>query len=199
MKKVLFAAVLVIGIVVVTGIQGYAGDWRFPVGFAYYGGAQDVVDQCEDNLKVGNADVDVEESLPVGLSFQPYYEFDKGLGIGVGFGPYLLITSDDDVLVSDLPMNVSVRYALRPDASVSPYLKAGVSVHLASGDYVDEVELGVIGALGVELNRNGVVGFGLEVGLDNGTLKIDDITTTDSGATEDFQPVGLSVSIFAVF
>lgn len=199
MKRFFFIVLLVIGSLVVTSAQGYSGDWRFPVGISHISGVQDVVDQCEDNLKAEYSDVDVSDGWPVGLYFQPYHEFDNGWGVGAGFGPYMLITSDDDDLVSDLPLNASLRYALLPDASMSPYMRAGVSFHLASGDYVDEAEMGLIGALGVEFNRSGIVGFGLEVGVDTGTLKIDDKTTGDSGDTEDFQPIGLSVSIFAVF
>lgn len=106
---------------------------------------------------------------------------------------------EDDVLVSDIPLNLCFRYAFVPKASVSPYLRAGASVHLASGDYVESSDPGLIGALGIEFFRNRIVGLGLEVGYDTATLKIDDLTTANPDDTKDIEPFGLTVSIFAVF
>lgn len=174
-----------------------AGQWRFPLGLSYVSGVGEITDQIEDNLNAEGYATEKTESFPVGASFQPYYEFDSGLGIGVGLGPLILIFGDVDFV--DMPVNVCLRYALFPDAKISPYVRAGAAYHLANGDYVESSQPGYVGAVGLEFMRDRPVGFGIEAGFDSSTIELEDLDSSSSDDTKEFTPVGFMVSIFAVF
>ena len=174
-----------------------AGEWRFPVGLTYVSGVGDIVDQYEDNLQAEGYETEKTESVPVGLSFQPYYSFDSGLGIGVGFGPTMMIFGDVDFF--NLPVNVCLRYTIAPKANTSAYLRAGASHNLASGDYVASSKVGFVGALGIEFLRHKRVGIGIEVGYDSSTIELDDLRAFYSNDTNTYTPTGFMVSVFAVF
>jgi hypothetical protein len=174
-----------------------AGEWRIPVGITYISGIGDIVDQYEDNLQADGFITESADGIPVGISLQPYYIFDSGLGIGMGIGPTMLIYGDVDFF--NLPVNLSLRYTVMPKANTSFYLRAGVSYNLANGDYVEDKNVGFVGAVGIEFMRNRAVGLGLEVGYDTSSIELEDRTTPDPNDTEEFEPVGFTASIFAVF
>ena len=157
----------------------------------------DIVDQYEDNLAADGFTTDSADGIPVGISIQPYYEFDSGLGVGVGIGPYMIIYGDVDFF--NLPVNLSARYALMSKSNTSVYLRAGVSHNLASGDYVEDSQVGFLGALGVEFMRKKMVSLGVEVGYDSSTIELEDRTTSNPNDTKEYEPVGFMVSVFAVF
>jgi hypothetical protein len=174
-----------------------AGQWRFPLGLTYVSGIGEVVDQIEDNLNADGYETEKTETFPVGASFQPYYEFDSGLGIGVGLGPLMVVFGDVDFV--DMPVNVCLRYALFPEAKMSPYIRAGAAYHLANGDYVEGSQPGYVGAIGLEFMRDKPVGFGIEAGYDSSTIELEDLDSSSADDTKEFTPVGFMVSIFAVF
>lgn len=171
-----------------------AADWRFPVGLTYVSGFGDVVDIYEDNLVAEGYRVYDTGNIPVGLSFQPYVQFDSGLGVGVGIGPISAIIGDASFV--DFPLGLDVRYAFVPSANVSPYARAGVRYHFASGDYVKGSTPGFLGGIGVEFARKKPVGFGFEISYDSAEIEIERVRTN---STENIRPYGLTVSIFAVF
>lgn len=103
------------------------------------------------------------------------------------------------MLVFDLPFNLNLRYTFMQGAKVTPYVWAGVSTHLAGGDYVESVEPGFVGALGIEFFRTSPVGMGIEAGFDTATLEIDDLTAGNAGETADIQPLGFVIRVFVVF
>jgi hypothetical protein len=197
MKKAAVVLVFVFGGLLFSSIMAQAGDWRFPFGVSYINGVHDVEDQLEDNLRVSNYDVNTFESLPVGLSFQPYYEFDSGLGLGLGFGPFIYVFGDADYW--DVPVNVCLRYAVLPKASITPYIRVGASDHIAGGDYYNRSNIGFIGAVGLEFMRNRAVNAGIEVGYDSSSVELEDLTTIDPNDSVDIKPVGFTISVFAVF
>ena len=129
-----------------------AGEWRIPLGFTYINGVGDIHDQLEDNLEAEGFDTDTVEGFPVGLSFQPYYEFDSGFGIGGGFGPMIWVFGDADFF--DLPVNLCLRYAILPNHKITPFIRAGASYHIITGDYDEDSEIGLIGGIGVEFMRD---------------------------------------------
>lgn len=53
-----------------------AAEWRFPVGVAYISGAREIIDQYEDNFDAKGIRTEGADGIPIGISFQPYYEFD---------------------------------------------------------------------------------------------------------------------------
>lgn len=174
-----------------------AADWRFPLGLTYVSGFGDVVDIYKENLEAEGYWVYDTISIPVGLSFQPYVQFDNGLGIGVGIGPFAYITGDRDFF--DAPVNLDLRYVFLPNADTSPYVRAGVKYHFASGDYVKESKPGFLGGIGIEFSRKKGVGVGIEVAYDSSEIELEKKLTRWTSTTEDVKPYGLMVSIFGIF
>jgi hypothetical protein len=189
---VALSAVLVIGLG-----TARADEWRNPLGIAYISGINDIIDQYKDNLQADGYITKSAQGLPIGISYQPYYEFDSGLGIGMGLGPVMLIYGDADFF--NLPVNVCLRYAFMENSKASVYFRTGVSYNIASGDYVQDSQVGLIGAIGIELMRDRAVGFGIEVGYDSSSIELENHTTANPTDTKDFEPVGFTVGIFAVF
>lgn len=178
-----------------TAFSATAGEWRIPFGLTCMTGAYEFLGQIEDNLEAKGYSTDTF-IWPVGITLQPYYEFDFGLGIGFGAGPLILVSGDADALL--LPVNAGLRYAFSPWAKVTPYVRAGVSYIVASGDYVEDSSTGLVGAMGVEFMRHKAVGLGIEVGYDNAVLKMEDLEAGPD-ETKDINAVGLIISIQAIF
>lgn len=89
--------IVVAAVFIFVGIgSAQADEWRSPVGVTYVSGIGDIVDQYEDNLHADGFTTESADGVPVGISFQPYYEFDSGLGMGIGIGPVMAIFGDVD-------------------------------------------------------------------------------------------------------
>lgn len=197
MKRILLSSV-VFSVILVFGLGSVpANEWRIPVGLSYISGMGDILDQYEDNLQADGYITESVDGIPVGVSFQPYYEFDSGLGIGIGFGPVMMIYGDVDFL--NLPVNACLRYALTPKSRTSVYFRAGLSHNLVNGDYVEDSKIGFLGAMGIELMRDRAVSLGIEIGYDSSTIELEDRTTFNPNDTKEYEPVGFTVSAFAVF
>lgn len=178
-----------------------AGEWRIPFGLSYVGGATEFLGQVEDNLEAEGYTTDTF-IWPVGLTVQPYYEFDFGLGVGFGVGPLVMLAGDADATL--LPVNASLRYAFLPRAKLTPYVRTGLSYTIASGDFIEGSSMGLVGAVGVELLRHKRVGIGFEIGYDSSVVEMEDGEERervggDPDATTDIHPVGLIISIQAIF
>jgi hypothetical protein len=197
MVKLMLRFALIAIMILAVSYPSAASEWRVPLGVAYVSGATEVFDQLEDNVRAEYSDVESAEGLPVGLTVQPYYEFDNGVGLGFGFGPFTFVFGDVDYF--SVPVNVCMRYAFMPKAPVTPYIRVGASMQLVNGDYVEDRSIGAIGALGVELMRDRGVGLGIEAGYDSSTIELLDLTTADPNDTKEIEPVGFMLSIVAVF
>jgi len=134
-KRVLFVCIQSVMVILFATGSAKAADWRFPLGFTYVSGFEDVVDNYEDNLEAEGYYVETVDYWPVGISFHPYVQFDNGFGVGAGIGPTMIIYGDADFF--DIPIGLDVRYTFIPTASISPYVRIGGRNHLASGDYVE--------------------------------------------------------------
>ena len=182
---------------VLSGSSVQAGEWRFPVGLSYVGGIDDIGDLFEDNLEAEGYWTDSVTPIPVGIAFRPYFEFDSGLGIGMDFGPLMAVTGD--VSFVNLPVNVNCRYAFLPDSNISPYIRGGIAYNLAGGDYVDSKNPGLFGAVGVEFLRQKMVGVGFEIAVDKSEIEFEDKRVWQTNKNKAIEPVGIGISIFAVF
>lgn len=187
---------------VLFSMEGTAqAEWRFPVGLTYVSGFSDIADLFKDNLRYNGYIVDSSGGVPVGLSFHPYYQWSSGLGMGIGFGPAMMIMVDasngeSDYDLTIVPFSADVRYALNIDGSASPYIRGGVTYLYASGDYKKSANAGAFGAAGIEFMRNRKVSVGLEAGYDTSTVELQRLRTH---STEKIRPIGFFASLFVVF
>jgi hypothetical protein len=169
-------------------------DWRFPVGLSYTSGLNEVADAMEDNFGLSDNWV-----WPVGLSFQPYAEFEFGLGIGASLGPLALVIVDrgweTDVSYM-VPLGLDVRYTFFRKGNASPYVRAGFKYILAGGDFLDSGDPGVFGAVGVEFLRKKRVNLGLEVAYCSAEVEV---AKGHHGGPTDVKPYEFLVSVFAIF
>ena len=178
----------IIAILIGLGLQQTtrAGSFHFPVGISYASGIQDAADKLSDFYKQDGWDVD-RITIPVGLTLNPYYEWDNGLGVGVSVGPTAFIfvdekrnyygygygySSDTTKFSYAVPVGGFVRYTLFRDRAVAPYIRAGVRYPLAGGDNLESSQVGPFGAVGVEFWRTKKVGMSIEVGYDASEIKV---------------------------
>ena len=140
--------------------------WRFPLGLSFVSGETEVGDYYEEELGLeGNM-------LPIGLSFAPYYQFAHGSRLGVDLGPVSFIRVESEIESWDIPVALSYGYRFMPDASVSPYLRAGIKYHIFTGDRVEDSKPGVFGAAGLEFFRTKKFFLSLEVGYDGSEVTL---------------------------
>lgn len=199
-KKYVFIFLITI-ILFLSQTDGYASDWRFPLGLSYVHGFNDVVDYYEFS-----EDADIF-SLPVGISFHPYYNFDFGLRIGMGMGPLSLIFiqyigGGDDKYFLNLPLNFTVGYTVLPMFNISPYVRGGVIYHAATGDYLTSSKPGLFGAVGLEFLRKKRVGFGFEIAVDKAKMEFsrdEEFYYYHFDRKTEVEPGQVFVSIFVVF
>jgi hypothetical protein len=184
-----------------------AAEWRFPLGFTYASGISDVKDLFEDNLKAKGYIVDTGFDWPVGLSFQPYMQFENGIGVGFGFGPMMFIIVDssygsDDDTFFNLPINLDLRYTFMPSSKISPYVRGGLRYNIASGEYVESAKVGLFGAAGIEFARKNRIGFGFELAYDSSQIEFEKYRRVNgrlTRTTEDVEPCAFMVSVFVIF
>jgi hypothetical protein len=182
-----------------------AAEWRFPLGLTYVSGFKDVVDNYKNNLRERGYTVTESFNLPVGFSFQPYVQFENGLGIGAGIGPFMfaMFSGAGDYDFYAVPVNVNVRFTFLPKANISPYIRAGGSYHIAGGDFVKESKPGFLGGIGIEFFRTKRVGLGLEASYNSSEItfekdkRVSGILNTKG--EENIKPSSFMFSIFAIF
>ena len=168
-----------------------AGQFFFPVGLSYSYGSQQLSDKLTDYYRNDGFDVD-QTSVPIGLSLNPFYEWDNGLGVGLSVGPTAFLTVDEDVYAGSthtetsqfsyvVPVGGFVRYTLFRDKKVSPYIRVGVKYPFAGGDNLESANVGPFGVVGVDLWRNQKVGMSVEVGYDASQVRV---KYTSGGSTQ---------------
>lgn len=188
-----------LAIVITLSLVGSATavNWRFPVALTYVSGWQDVKDIYEDNLDARGYSYDDISGLPVGISFHPYAEFDKGFAVGGGIGPLMLIVGDWDFF--DLPMRMDFRYTIMPKNDTAAYFRIGPSLHIASGDFVESNGAGIFVGAGVEFLRTRRVGMGIEMAYDSAEVEFQKYSNHWNYSKEKIKPCEFMFSVFAVF
>jgi hypothetical protein len=183
------------------------GKWAFPVGLSYVSGIQNVLDYYEELFP----ELDTSWSVPVGLSFTPYYEFEHGSRLSFDLGPAAIILIDEESYYGnswesseetywDVPVGLTYGFTFLPQASVSPFARVGFKYHIADGDYVDSSTPGAFGAVGIEFMRNKMVGVSFEVGYDASEVTLAGADWRGNGyREEDVKSGEVLVSLRAVF
>jgi len=190
MKKISFLLCMLAVLTMFLTGSAMAGGMRWPIGISYVNGFTDLADQYEDNLQAEGYWTLSADPWPVGISLQPYYQWDDGFRLGAGIGPIIMIYGDRDHF--QLPLSVTAGYTFMPNGPVSPYVRGGLSYHVASGDYVDGSNMGFIGGVGIELlkNKKNTFALGLEAVYDSAEVDIENART---GGT-----VGIKAAEFVV-
>lgn len=172
-----------IGVLALSFSTAHAGEWRVGPGPAGVTGIDDVADLYESNYNNTNTfyQADVDLLLPIGLSVQGTYQWESGVRLDMGLGPFFMITSDpyddDDADVdldhTEIPIGVTVGYTFIPSANVSPYVRAGFAYHIVSGDYVEGSTPGLLAAAGIEFARGNFASFAFEVAVDKSEVEFE--------------------------
>jgi len=173
----------------------YGGSLHHSIGLYYVSGLNDVVDVIEHNLEERGYSVDTFK-WPIGLSYQPYYQFDNGLRLGAGIGPAVMTFGDVDFY--DIPLKFNVGYTFFQKNSVSPYIKIGAAYHIADGDFVDGGELGFTSSIGIEFSKSNYLRWGLEVTYDSTELDFEYYGNWRR-TTKAVKPAELVIGFFVVF
>ena len=172
-----------------------AAGWDFGVGVTYASGISDVADLYEDNYEAENPGSEVDTlTIPVGVSFHSRYRGASGMSVNIGVGPAFIIFGDVDH--AEIPLSASVGYAFSPSGDSSAYVRAGIVMHLVSGDYVEDSEAGTLLAVGVENGRNGGVNWGLEVSVDDSEVEFEDLTR---GRNEKINTYDTQLTLYFLF
>ncbi|MDY6969926.1 MAG: hypothetical protein SVR08_14890 [Spirochaetota bacterium] len=184
---------LVVAILVLKG-DAIAKEWLFPLALSYVHGFSDVVDLYEENLEAEGLIVYDISSLPVGVSFHPFIQFDNGLRAGTGIGPIMVILSDY-ASHFELPINLNAGYTFNILTNLSLYARTGIMYHIVSGEYVKKSNPGIFGAVGM---MHKFWDFGAEIGYDASEVKFRKIDFYGND-TESIKPIGLMISLFWFF
>jgi hypothetical protein len=179
-----------------------AGKFYFDLGLGYVDGINDLSDGLEELYTSAGYVYDESIVVPVAITFDAYYEFDFGLGLGAVVGPCSVIaleqvsgsSSDTDVSFI-IPVGAEVRYTFFRDRDVSPYVKAGVRFPIVGGDRFDSSEVGFFGAVGLEFWRTKAVGMGLEFAYDTSQVTL----VGPTGVTKDVNYPGWTAGLFVRF
>lgn len=183
-------------VLVLSGGVCLAGDLKCPIGLSYIEGFDDIVDLHENNLKSDGYAVVDTVYIPVGLTLQPYLEINPNIGIGVDIGPAMMIYGDTDFF--SLPLAVMGRYNFLPDSSISPYVRAGFSHPIASGDYVESSSTGFKAAFGLDFLKTEKITLSVEYAFDSAEIEFNDYQSSQT-STKKLKPSENSLSLLIRF
>jgi opacity protein-like surface antigen len=154
-----------------------AGTWRFGAGLSYASGISDVADHYEENLQRAGFDADVSLRFPLGFGVSATYLWKNNVRADIGLGPMFSISGD--VHHFELPVSTTVGYTFMSNASVSPYVRAGLVYHYVDGDQYSGTSPGLLVAAGVEFSH-----FAVELATDQSEVEFDALACTAPGACQ---------------
>ena len=181
---------------VVAGISpAQALEWR--LGVAYTSDVEEVADLYEDNLRIEGFDASVELKFPLGVAAGVMYDWESGVRGDVTLGPAFFIGGEVDHF--EMPLAVTVGYNFMRTADISPYVRAGLIHHFASGDYYSSSTPGLIAAAGLDFER-----FSVELAVDTSEVEFDTFACDAGGAncrpgTVEFSTYDVLASVFWKF
>ena len=160
MRRLLLASLMCLGF----SVPSHATEWR--LGVAYVSGLSDVTDLYEQDLRAQGRDANVDLKFPLGLTASFTYDWVSGVRADVGLGPAFAIQGDVDHF--EMPLGATVGYNFARDSDVSPYVRAGLMYHFASGDLYSKSKVGPLVAAGLDFTH-----FTVEVALDRSEVEFD--------------------------
>jgi hypothetical protein len=167
--------------------------WNFALGYSFLSNVDELKDTYK-HLSVTHGDGSHVYNLSVGIIFNPYRQYSNGIRIGPGVGPLILLLGDAHHV--EVPVNMTIGYSFFSDANYSPYLKTGISYHIASGDYLADSTPGFYGGLGIEIFNQKRIHLGIEAAYDAAVIK----TENQPGSREQKIKTGeLTLYIYADF
>ena len=198
MRTFLAAAVALLVFPVATA---HADEWTVGPGIAYVSNINHVIDIYKANIKAQGKTADVSKAIPVGVSFDADRQWDTGLRIGIGIGPYFRLSGD--VKHFELPISGTVGYLFLPREQASPYVKAGVVEHFVSGDYYESSTAGLLVAGGFDFARRSRVSATVQVSFDQSQIELDTLcgagVANCTAGTEKFRSYETVLSFFVKF
>ncbi len=164
MKSAVLGLALTLLTTQVHALEWRAFEWR--VGVAYASGLGDVTDLHEENLRAEGLDADVDLKVPLGIAAGVSYDWPSGMRADLTLGPTFFIGGD--VSHFELPLGATIGYNFDLGGDASPYVRAGVIHHFASGDYETGSNPGLIVAAGLDFRR-----FTIEIAFDNSEVEFE--------------------------
>jgi opacity protein-like surface antigen len=164
MKRVIAIATLVLIAPHAHAFEWRAFEWR--VGVAYVSGLSDVTDLYEQNLRIEGLNADVDLKVPLGLTAGVTYDYPSGLRLDVTLGPAFFIGGE--VSYSEVPLAATLGYNFDMGGDASPFVRAGITHHFASGDYEAGSNPGLLVAAGLDFRR-----LTIEVAFDRSEVEFD--------------------------
>lgn len=169
---------------------GFGPGWHFQLNLNYVGGMNELTDSIEDR----NPLYDIDVLLPVGVAFNPYYEFASGLAVGMEVGPIIIGIGDADFYV--IPVGLDLRYTFNREGQVSPFVRAGVQYAFAGGDFIDTGDVGFYAKAGLEIGHSNRWSWGIEAGYSSTSV---DVLGGEGLPTEQVEPYEFTIGLFARF
>ena len=145
-----------------------SGKWNFAIGYSFLTNVDELKDTYKD-LSGTHGDGRDVYGLTVGVIFYPYRQYTNGIRIGPSVGPLILLLGDAQHV--EVPVNMTIGYSFFSDTNYSPYLKTGISYHIASGDYLADSIPGFYGGLGLEILNKKRLHLGIEAAYDAAVIK----------------------------
>jgi len=143
---------------------------RYALGYSYLKNVAEVKDAYKHLLKDAGDDHDIY-NISISICFQPYYQFQNGYRAGAGIGPLIILAGD--AYHVQVPLNLTLGYSFFSNSQISPYIRAGISYHMASGEYYASSSPGYIGGIGIEFLNTKPLHFGFEIAYDASEIKLD--------------------------
>src|SRR6266576_6156379 len=178
-----------------------ADEWTVGPGVAYVSNINHVLDIYKADVRAQGKTVEVDTALPVGISFDADYQMSTRLRIGGGVGPYFRLRGD--VKHFELPISGTVGYLFMPESNASPYVKAGLVYHVASGDFYESSTPGLLIAGGFDFARRSPLSGTIQLSFDASKVELDILCAPGqancTAGTEKFRSYETVVSFFVKF
>lgn len=176
-------------------VSGASGKdpWIFSAGYTYYSGFENIRSTYKKNAVASGARHDIVQ-WAFGFTFQVHQRISETLRIGASIGPLMTLLKDANHIQA--PASVSAITTLFPNAVHSPFIRAGVSYHIAKGDYLRHSRPGLLGGLGITFFAQKPLHLTIEVAYDGAYVTIERPTKS---TPRKIRAGALMLSVSAVF